>query len=348
MAKKNEVPDNLSELKAALKEKNPGTFYVFHGEESYLKTHYLEQLRKLILDGPADEFNYHRFNNETMNPDRFQDAVDALPMMAERSLILVEDYDPFRANEADRERMTAVLSDLPDYCCVVFYYETVEYKADGRLKKLAAAMSRALVVDFRKQQGKELIVWIRRHFMRQKKDIDDRLCQYLVFITGGTMTALASEIEKICAYTDHDMIQKTDIDAVVEPVLDAQVWDITDAICAGEYTTALEKLQTMIKMQEEPIPILAAIGNQLRWLRAAKLLSAHNQGIDALKRICSIRADYPARKTMSAAARVSQEFCDKAVILCTETDYQMKTSYDDPERLLELLILRLAEEARHG
>ena len=58
--------------------------------------------------------------------------------------------------------------------------------------------------------------------------------------------------------------------------------------------------------------------------------------------------DYPARKTMSAAARVSQEFCDKAVILCTETDYQMKTSYDDPERLLELLILRLAEEARHG
>ena len=31
-----------------------------------------------------------------------------------------------------------------------------------------------------------------------------------------------------------------------------------------------------------------------------------------------------------------------------ETDYQMKTSYDDSQRLLELLILRLAVEARHG
>jgi len=31
-----------------------------------------------------------------------------------------------------------------------------------------------------------------------------------------------------------------------------------------------------------------------------------------------------------------------------ETDYKMKTSFDDNERLLELLILQLAREARNG
>ena len=31
-----------------------------------------------------------------------------------------------------------------------------------------------------------------------------------------------------------------------------------------------------------------------------------------------------------------------------ETDYHMKTSYDDSERLLELLVLQLAQEAGHG
>ena len=31
-----------------------------------------------------------------------------------------------------------------------------------------------------------------------------------------------------------------------------------------------------------------------------------------------------------------------------ETDYKMKTSFDDQERLLELLILELAQEARNG
>ena len=31
-----------------------------------------------------------------------------------------------------------------------------------------------------------------------------------------------------------------------------------------------------------------------------------------------------------------------------ETDYKIKTSFDEPERLLELLILQLAQEARNG
>ena len=37
-----------------------------------------------------------------------------------------------------------------------------------------------------------------------------------------------------------------------------------------------------------------------------------------------------------------------AAELVMETDYQIKTSFDEPERLLEVLILRLAQEARNG
>lgn len=87
--------------------------------------------------------------------------------------------------------------------------------------------SRGLAVEFAKQEGRELINWVRRHFLRRKKEIDDRLCEYLIFITGGTMTALSTEIEKICAYTEETVIRRADIDALVEPVLDAVVFDIT-------------------------------------------------------------------------------------------------------------------------
>ena len=37
-----------------------------------------------------------------------------------------------------------------------------------------------------------------------------------------------------------------------------------------------------------------------------------------------------------------------AAQLVLETDYRMKTSFDEQERLLELLILRLAQEARNA
>ena len=52
--------------------------------------------------------------------------------------------------------------------------------------------------------------------------------------------------------------------------------------------------------------------------------------------------------TLAAARRFTPEFCRRAAELVLETDYKIKTSYDDPERLLELLLLQLAQEGRNG
>ena len=51
---------------------------------------------------------------------------------------------------------------------------------------------------------------------------------------------------------------------------------------------------------------------------------------------------------MEAARRVSPHFCREAANLVLETDYRMKTSFDESERLLEMLILQLAQEARNA
>jgi DNA polymerase III delta subunit len=59
-------------------------------------------------------------------------------------------------------------------------------------------------------------------------------------------------------------------------------------------------------------------------------------------------SDYAARKNMDAARRFTPGFCAKAAVLVLETDRNMKTSFDDNERLLEMLLLRLAQEASNG
>ena len=45
---------------------------------------------------------------------------------------------------------------------------------------------------------------------------------------------------------------------------------------------------------------------------------------------------------------ISPVFCAGAAELVLETDYKMKTSFDDSQRLLELLLLQLAQEGRNG
>ncbi|MBP3304460.1 MAG: DNA polymerase III subunit delta [Oscillospiraceae bacterium] len=344
MAKK---ADNnaFQELKAAIKAKDPARLYFFHGEETFLLRHYLEQLKKILTDEVTESFNYHRLTNETFDIRAFAEAVENLPMMAERTMVQVDEIDLFKLPEEDRNKIAEILADVPEYCTVVFTYNTVQWKPDKRMKKLWEAVeANGIAVEFAKQDQRDLIAWITRHFAAQKKQISADLCAYLIDITGGTMTALSSEISKISAYSGSGEIRRSDIDAVTEPVLDAVVFQMTDLMSQGRYGEALRKLNQLMKMQQEPIAVLGAVGGHFRRLSTARTLLDNGRNASELMKLCGI-TDYAARKTMDAARRFSPEFCKKAAELVLETDYIMKTSFDDQQRLLEILVLQLARES---
>ncbi len=350
MAKKGDPDkkDYLQALKAAIRSGAPDRLYIFHGEEVFLQHHYFEQLKRGLLDDLTESFNFHKLNQENFDIQSFADSVEAMPMMAEHTLVQVDEVDIFKLPDGERTKIAEILADIPPYCTVVFTYETVSWKPDKRLKKLWDVIcANATIIEFAKQGQRELIAWVSRHFLARGKRISNDLCVYLVDITGGTMTALAGEISKICAYSGADEIKKSDIDAVTEPVLDAVVFQMTDLIGEGKYGQALLKLETLLKLQQEPLGILGAIGGHFRRLSAARILIDNGRSSADLMKLYRL-SDYPARKTMDAARRFRPEFCAKAAELVLETDYKMKTSFDDPDRLLELLILQLAQEARRG
>ena len=347
MAYKQDTDNSLQELRVAIRQKNTKRFYIFHGEETFLLHHYLEQLKKLLVDDLTESFNYNKLTKENFDIQMLVDAVESLPMMAESTFVWVDDVDVFKLPESDRTKLCQLFSDIPDYCTVVFTFETTPWKPDKKMKKLWEAIeSNATVVEFPKQNQRDLITWISRHFAAEKKEISPELCSYLIDITGGTMTALAGEISKISAFSGADKIVKSDIDAVTEPVLDAVVFQMTDLLGEGKYGHALKKLQQLLKMQEKPLVILGAIGNHIRRLGTARTLLDNGKGAGDFMRLYNVR-DYAAEKSLRSAKRFPASFCANAARLVVETDMKMKTSYDDPERLLELLLLQLAQEARN-
>ena len=337
----------LPRLKEDIRQDTPGRLYFFYGEEVFLLHHYLKQLQKICIDPVTESFNYHKLTVETFDLQSFADSVENLPMMAERTMVVIDEIDPFKFGEADRERTIEIISDIPDYCTVVFTYETTAFKPEKRMKKLWDAVEKnGMMVEFQKQNQRDLINWISRHFAASGKRITPDLCNYLIDLTGGTMTALSGEISKICAYSGSDEVCKADIDAVVEPVLDAVVFQMTDLLGQGSYGAALIKLQQLLKMQQEPLGILGAIGAHFRKLSTARVLLDNGKNADDLIKLTGMK-DYPARKTVAAANRFSAAFYRKASELILECDVKMKTSVDTPERILEVLILQLAQEAKN-
>lgn len=347
LAKRTETPNLLQVLKEEIRQGIPARLYFFFGEETFLMHHYLKQLQKVIIDPVTESFNFHKLTTETFDLVSFGECVENLPMMADRTMVIVDEIDIFKLNEADRERMAEILGDIPEYCTVVFTYETTQFKPDKRYKKLWDVVDKCgTLVEFEKQSQRDLVSWISRHFAASGKKISPDLCVYLIDITGGTMTALSGEIAKICAYSGSEEIRRSDIDAVVEPVLDAVVFQMTDLMSQGEYGKALLKLRQLLKMQQEPLIILGTIGGHFRRLGTAKTLLDNGKTSAELMKLAGL-SDYPARKTISAAGKFSSEFYKKAAQLVLDSDVKMKTSFDEAERILEVLILQLSREAKN-
>ncbi|MBQ3251681.1 MAG: DNA polymerase III subunit delta [Oscillospiraceae bacterium] len=348
MANQENSQQALQALKAAIRQRQPQRLYFFHGEETFLLNYYLQQLKKILVEELTESFNFHKLNAENFDLRSLADAVESLPMMAEHTFVWVDEIDIFKLNEDDRNKLVDLFSDIPEYCTVVFTYETTPWKQDKRYKKLyEAVITNGVEVEFAKQSQRELVNWISRHFAAEGKSIAPELCVYLIELTGGTMTVLSGEISKICAYSGADHVVKSDIDAVVEPVLDAIAFQMTNFMADGAYGKAMQKLQQLLQMQQKPLAILGAVGWQFRRLSTARVYYDSGKSAAEYAKLYRNVSYYNAENTISTAKRFSARFYARSAELIMETERKMKTSTDDAARLLEVLVAELAAEARN-
>ena len=333
-----------------------GNFYIFHGSERYLLDHSLTELRKNICPEGLDSFNYKRFDNRNITTNSLEDAVNALPFFAERTLIEVHDLDIFRGRKSknnddeqddlaelvevedtEKQRYVEILSDIPDYACLVLIYSTVPFKPDSRKKLDKEILLRAHVVEFAKQEQSKLIRWISRRFEANSKHISKSDAEYLALITDGNMSALVGEIEKISAYCDDEIITRSDIDAVVVPVLNAIIYKLTDAILTRRFDAAMVILDELFLMREPAHKTLFGIASKMRQFLATRVLLDSKKSRKDLMDLCGIRYDFQATMLMDTAKKTTVDKCRSAVLVCSEAAYDMNNSSDPDDRLIELI-----------
>lgn len=331
-------------LRAAIKAGVPANLYIFYGEERYLLQTMARQLKELLIPGGFEEFNYHRLTGKGLTVQELAETAEAMPMMAEHTLITVTDMDIFKLDESQRTALIDLLGDFPPYCTLVFLYEQVPYKRDGKMKKLCAALNEYVQeVEFVQQERSDLLKWLKRRFAATGHDIDQTAADHLLFTCGSLMRGLIPEVEKIAAYAGHERITVADIDAVAEPVLDARIFDMTNAVTARNYDRAAAILADLLRMQTEPIAILAALGKELRRLYTARLALDGGKDRVWLKELWGMSSDYPAKLLLQAAKNVDHDWCRQAVKRSQTLDRRMKSERNmDSEGELKLFLMELA------
>ena len=335
------------QLKTDLAAGNLGTAYLFHGEESYLREYYLSEMRKALVPAGFEQFNYHRLEGKALTVQTLTETAEAMPMMAQRTMVQVVDWDLYKLSEEQRNGFIALLEDFPPYCCLVLVYDQLPYKPSKTYKKLYAAVEKHVqAVNFEEQSQNEILKWVSRRFRAAGHTIDGPTAEHLLFTCGSLMNGLIPEIEKVAAYAREERITRADIDAVAAPVLEAQVFDMTGAVSRGDFDRAAEVLGSLLRLQEEPFMLLALMGKELRKLYTARVALDTGRDKFWLMERWNMRSDYPARLLLDNARRVTRSWCETAVRRCCQLDARMKsTAGVDGAGELKLLLMELAQRS---
>ena len=318
------------------------SLYIFYGEERYLLEYYLDQLRKSTVAEGMEDFNLFRFDGGNLDMDELADAVEALPAFSERKLVIVTDLDLYRPGGDRKEKLEAILSDLPEYTTLVFIYDTIEYKTDARAKVHKLISANGLAVEFALQEERELVGWLRRRFRSLGKEIDFPEAEYMLFVCGRSMTLLINEVEKLAAYSSADRIVKADIDAACVPIADAVVYELADKVAAGNYAEALELSRELTSMRNDPVYLVGVLSRQVRQLFYGRIALDERRGQEWYAKYAEIPNPYVAKRQLDLARKVTTRWSRAAMKLCVECDYDLKSVSADRSALLETLILRLA------
>ena len=331
--------DTLAILKQDLAGNNPARLYLFYGEESYLKSHYLGMLEKQCA-GVFPDFDLVRLDGFALTVDDLRDAIESLPMGGERKLVEVLDYNIYGSGPL-KEALPDILAQLPDYVCLVFVFGAVEYSPDRRTTVYKAVQQYGREVEFKRASSSDLVTWIRRRFAALGKDISARDCEKLVFVSGGLMTNLITEIEKIAAGAGGKVITSKDIDLMASRTLEAGVFDLTDCLSEGDLNKALLVLRDLIDMKNPAVAISAAVAKHFRRLYGAKLGCDAGISVQEMTKMLEYKSDYPTRKAMATSGRFSLRKLRRAQKLCLEADIALKSNNADEKRIIELLLMRI-------
>lgn len=346
--KKDEVNVEYERLLRDLKAGTPCGAYFFYGEERYLLEDAVRKLREMIPEGTA-EFNHHRMEGKSFSVDALLEAVDALPVFAERTLVEVRDVDFAKQGDDVRRAVMDVLRDVPEYTTIVFIApdgSSPEWKTKSA-KELAELLIR---VEFRKLNEKQAENWVARNLAAAGKRITRDGVSRFVKLTGGLMTNMKTETEKLIAYTKGDAVDLRDVELLVTPVADARTWMFTDAVIGRRPDEAFLRMGELLSMPgTDAYSVIYALVTVTRQLMIAIVCVEKGIGQGEFMALASVKYWSAGKSLMAAARRIPLERASKAAKLCCETILRLNSTSENPlgaaEELTGRVLLALGVRA---
>lgn len=250
-----------TDFKKHIASKQFSNLYFIDGDEKMLVSMYTDSLiKKLMGDNPPD-FNFHMLNNDSTITD-ISVAVDVMPFMCDKNCVKITDFDIDDKDADDIKSLYKVLENLPDTTTLVFAMTTLEQegKVSAKYKKLRDFVEKnGIVAELNKRSEIALEKTVCKWAQECGSKISPVNAAKLINICNASLNVIHSEVEKLSAFALDAEITDDMIDKLVAKSLQAKIYDLFDYVIAQNFDKAMNVLDALFYMREEPIAIVSAL-----------------------------------------------------------------------------------------
>ena len=256
----------MKAFKVALETGRLDPVYLFHGTDDYLKEEKVRALIARALDPSMRDFNLEQLRGAECDAARLSGALEALPMLAERRVVILREPDAMKKPATERlERYLA--SPASDTCLVLV--------VPGGTKPDADWLKAASSVEFRALSDDELLQWIAHQAQTANgTTISPEAAALLATYGGNDLALLAGELQKLSAYADGGPIGVDAVKAVTGVRPGHTLADLLDHAAARETTQAVALVEEVLSQPKmSGVVVVLALAAQtlaIGWGVAAK------------------------------------------------------------------------------
>ena len=316
--------------------------FLLYGNDEFAITRKLKDFESDFSDPTSADMNTARLDARSLSEDDLGNALNAMPFLARRRLVLLANPSSKYNNPQARKKFLEFIEKTPETARLVMY-ESVEPKEAEKhwLVKWAEKNEKSVQArPFMLPRLKDMTGWIVNETKNQGGKIEPRAADMLKDMVGVDTRQGGMEIAKLLAYVNWARpINSQDVEAVCVVTSEQSVFDFVDALANGNGKAAQHLLHRLLETEDE-FSLWGMVVRQFRLLIQAREILDGRGNKDDVARALGIHP-FVAEKATQQAGRFSIESLEAIYHRLLSIDERVKTSKVTLDLAMDMLVVEL-------
>ena len=289
--------------------------------EKYQKIH-KSGLNLKILDLKENEF------------EDFKKEFESSPMFFEKKLLILKNASQ---NRKFKERFLKEIEKFAKSKEIIFFFEEGSLKNDSFFEEIK---KHGKFQEFKLLDRARLKIWVKEEFKKYRVKIEEKAIEKLIFLVGNDLWRMSEEIRKLVAFKRGKEIKERDIEILISPKLEIDIFKAIDAISSRNKKLAFKFLHDLLKRGEKPAVLFSMIKYQFRNLIEVKDLIEKGEKIPQIKNKIELHP-FVLEKTLRISQKFKIEELRKVYQMIFSFDLAIKTGKIEPALALDLFLAQI-------